>query len=130
MGVMSKQLELSLGVLEIGIKVVEEGVMFVGDLGLRDIIIESDAQLMVKSLGKQSVPPSSINLVVEGIKERLKGFNAWEVSHTRRNGNKVAHILARQAKFPNDCNIQVEDTLPKIVDQIQIDVAQCNRISS
>ena len=79
--------------------------MFVGDLGLRDIIIESDAQLMVKSLGKQSVPPSSINLVVEGIKERLKGFNAWEVSHTRRNGNKVAHILARQAKFLNGCNI-------------------------
>ena len=85
---------------------------------------------MVKSLGKQSVSPSFISLVVDGIREGLKVFNAWEVSHIRRSGNKAAHILARQAKFLNDCNIWVEDTPPKIVDQIQADVAQCNLISS
>ena len=65
-----------------------------------------------------------------GLMEGLKRFNAWEVTHTRRNGNKAAHILARQAKFLNECNIWVEDIPPKIVDQIQIDVAQCNIFSS
>ena len=77
---------------------------------------------MVQSLGKQSIPPSSIRLVVNGIWEGLKFFNAWELSHVRRGGNKAAHILARQAKFLNDCNIWVEDTPPKIVDQIQANV--------
>ena len=43
---------------------------------------------------------------------------------------KAAHILARQAKFLNDCNIWVEDIPPKIVDQIQADVIQCNLYSS
>ena len=130
MGAMSKKIELPLGVLEVETKAVEEGVVFAGDLGLKEIIIESDAQLVVQSLGKQSTPPSSIRLVVDGIREGLKFFNAWETSHVRRGGNKAAHILARQAKFLNVCNIWVEDTLPNIVDQIQADVIQCNLISS
>lgn len=104
--------------------------LFAADLGLKDIIIECDAQLVVRYLGRQIVPPSSICLVVDGIREGLKRFNAWEVAHTRRNGNHAAHILARQAKFLNGCNIWVEETPPNIVDQIQIDVTQCNPILS
>ena len=129
-GAMSKKLELPLGVLEVETKAVEEGMVFAGDLGLKEIIIESDAQLVVQLLGKQSNPPSSIRLVVDGIREGLKFFNAWETSHVQRGGNKAAHILARQAKFLNGCNIWVEDTQPNIVDQIQTDVIPCNLISS
>ncbi|KAL4598800.1 hypothetical protein ACB092_11G083100 [Castanea dentata] len=101
-------------------KTIEEGVMLAWDLGLKDIIIESDAQLVINSLGKQ----------FEGIMEGLRRFNAWEVTHTRMSGNNATHILARQAKFLNEFNIWVEDTPPKIVDQIQIDISQCDFNSS
>ena len=70
--------------------------------------------------------PSSIRKVVEGILADLRKFNAWDVNHTHRSGNNAAHILARQAKFLNVCNIWVKDTPPSIADQVQIDVPQCN----
>ena len=126
MGALSKKFVLPLGGLEAKAKAVEEGVLFAWDLGLKDIIIENDAQLVTKSLGKQCVMLNFIRKVVERILVDLRKFNAWDVNHTRRSGNNAAHILARQAKFLNVCNIWVEDTPPSIVDQVQIDVAQCN----
>ena len=73
---------------------------------------------------------SSIRKVAEGILVDLRKFNAWDVNHTHRSGNNATHILARQAKFLNMCNIWVEDTPPNIADQVQINVTQCNFLSS
>ena len=50
---------------------------------------------------------SSIRKVVEGILVDLRKFNVWDVS-----GNNAAHILARQAKCLNMCNVWIEDTPP------------------
>ena len=130
MGALSKKFELPLGGLEAEAKAMEEGVAFAWDVGLKDINIESDAQLVTNSLGKQCEMPNSIRKVVEGILVDLRKFNAWDVNHTRRSGNNAAHILARQAKCLNLCNIWVEDTPPSIADQVQLDVAQCNVIFS
>ena len=105
MGALSKKFVLPLSGLEVEAKAVEEGVLLAWDLRLKDIIIESDAQLVTNSLGKQCVMPSSIKKVVEGILVDLRKFNAWDVNHTRRSGNNAAHILARQAKCLNMCNI-------------------------
>ena len=118
MGALSKKFGLPLGGLEAEAKAVEEGVALAWDLGLKEVIIESDALLVTNSLEKQSVMPSSIRKVVKGILESLRKFNAWDVNHTRRSGNFVAHIMARQAKFLNVCNIWVEDTPPSIAVQV------------
>ena len=52
MGAISKKLDLPLRVLEIETKAVEEGILLAGDLELKDIIIECDAQLVVMFLGR------------------------------------------------------------------------------
>ena len=97
---------------------------------LKDIIIESDALLATNSLEKQDMIPSAIKKVVEGILAGLRRFNDWSVNHTRRSGNIAAHIMARQAKYLNECNIWVEDTPPSITEQVQLDVAHCISILS
>ena len=105
MGALSKKFGLPLGGLEAEAKAVEEGVVLAWDHGLKDIIIESDTLLVTNSLEKQSVMPSSIRKVVEGILEGLRKINTWDVNHTRRSGNIAAHIMAKQAKFLNVCNV-------------------------
>ena len=76
MGALSKKFGLPLGGLEAEAMAVEEGVALAWDLRLKDIIIESDALLVTNSLENQSVMPSSIRKVVEGILEGLRKFNA------------------------------------------------------
>ena len=95
MGALSKKFGLPLGGLEAEVLAVEEGVALAWDLGLKDIIIKSDALLVTNSLENQNVMPSSIRKVEEGILEELRMFNAWDVNHTRRSGNSAAHIMAK-----------------------------------
>ena len=130
MGALSKKFGLPLGGLEAEAMAVGECVALAWDLGLKDIIIESDALLVTNSLENQNVMPRSIRKVVEGILEGLRMFNAWDVNHTRRSGNSAAHIMAKQAKSLNECNIWVEDTPPCIACQVHRDVAHCISVLS
>jgi len=60
MGAMSKRLDLLLKELETEAKAVEEGIIFARDLSLRNISVESDAQVVVKSFKAQGQASSSI----------------------------------------------------------------------
>ena len=128
MGAMSKKLELPLGALEAEAKALEEGMLLAQDLGLKEIIIECDSELVVKALGEQSLLQNFIQKVIEGVKEGLECFKAWRVTHIHGSGNTTAHIMARNAKMLNHCNIWVEDTPPIIADQLQCDVTCLNSI--
>ena len=81
MGSISKRMELLLGALESEAKVVEEGIQLAWDLGLKEIIIESDSQIVVNALRRESPIQSSIRKAIEGIKLSLRQFSSWKVVH-------------------------------------------------
>ena len=60
MGAMSKKLNLLLGAMEVEAKVFEEGLLLAGDLGLKQVILEGDAQLVTNALLGKCLPPTSI----------------------------------------------------------------------
>ncbi|KAL0007228.1 hypothetical protein SO802_008730 [Lithocarpus litseifolius] len=122
MGAMSRKLPLPLGTVEVEAVAMEEGINLARDLGLWEVEIESDAQVIVKAVTDADLGPSSIRKVVEGIKMGLGSFRHWSVSHIRRHSNNAAHIMARESRGTQECQIWVEDTPSVIANQIQLDV--------
>ena len=103
LGAIRKKLPLLLGALEVEAKAVEEGILLSRDLGLREVIVEGDAMIVMTALSSPNPPPSSIHKVMEGSKRCLQVFKAWEVNHVCRCNNVAVHLMARHASFVSDC---------------------------
>lgn len=94
---LSKKMELPLGALEIEAKALEEGIQFASDVGVRDVIFEGDSMTIYNSVQGLSEPPSSVQNIVAGILRNVQSFRTFEFTHTRRQGNVPAHLLAQYA---------------------------------
>ena len=91
---LSKKLPVPLGPLETKAKALEEGVQFVWDVGIRDIILEYDSKIVSEAMGGFSDPHVSISKVIDGIRVKMQDFRRFEVSHVKRYGNHLVHLLA------------------------------------
>ena len=123
MGALCKNFSYSLGALEVEVKAAEVGVIFAWELGLREIILEGNSQVVMQAVSDPSLAPISIQQLIVGVKSGLASFSLSKVVFTHRDRNNVAHLLARHARQISDCTIWVEDTPPMIVSQILSDVS-------
>ena len=130
MGAMSKKRNLPLGAVEVEAKAFEEGLLLAGDLGLKQIILEGDAQIVTNALLGKCLPPTSIQMIITGASRWRQTVQEWKASYVRRTGNWVAHVMAQNAKFIPDCVVWVEDTPPIIQCQVHRDVLLINQCSS
>jgi len=96
------------------------------DLGLKDIIVESDSLIMVNALRGLGPIPSSIRKVTGGIEMTLRQFSSWKATHISRGSNRAAHLLAQHARQVDECIVWVKDTPSIIGNQIQHDVNNMN----
>ncbi|XP_042964623.1 uncharacterized protein LOC122298843 [Carya illinoinensis] len=72
-------------------------VNFAWDLGLANIILEGDSLQVVQALKKDQEAWCSSSMFLFKAKLGLSKFARWEVSHVRRDGNIIAHLLAKNA---------------------------------
>ena len=77
MEALSKRIELPLKVLEAEAVAVQEGIPLAWDLGLKEIVIESDSQLVIFALLNSASPSWTIQKVIEGSKLSLHCFKSW-----------------------------------------------------
>ena len=108
--------------MEAEAKAVECGIIFAWELGLRQVIVEGDSQVVVHALNRGTNTPLPIQQIISGAQTWLPNFRSWKAIFAQRDCNKAAHLMARHAKDIVDCLIWVEDTPPPIVSQIQSDV--------
>ena len=109
-GALSKIFPYPLGALGIEAKAAEVSTTFAWELGLREIIIEADSQTVMVAIANHDSGPIQFQNLIAGIKSWKSMFRVWQSSFTRRDGNKVAHQMAKYAKHISDCIIWVEDT--------------------
>ena len=105
------------------------GIQFAWDLGLKDVVFESDSSTVISALLRDTPPPWSIQKVIEGTKQSLKCFNTWFAVHIRCSGNMAAHLMAKNAITVLDSLVWVEDIPPIIAMQVSKDVSSMNPVS-
>ena len=68
---LSKQFQQLLGPLEIEAKAIEVGVSFAWDVGIREVILESDSKIVSDALLGLCTPPMIISNILAGVSQQL-----------------------------------------------------------
>ncbi|XP_042942883.1 uncharacterized protein LOC122277065 [Carya illinoinensis] len=92
---------------------------FARDLGLTEVILEGDSLQVTRSLQGEVEDWSSSSMFLCEARTYLNLFAKWIVSHVRRNGNTVAHLLAKSALTISDVIITMEELPSCLSDLVQ-----------
>lgn len=95
---LSKRLPLPLAPLEAEAKALDEATVFAWDIGVRDVIFETDSTTVYRAMESPIDAPVYISTIVLGLCSRLHEFRTFQASHVGRQGNKSTHTLAAFAK--------------------------------
>ena len=76
---------------------IEAGIIFAKEVGIRDFVLEGDSLVIVQALKECSLARSSISALVYGMLAECNDFRNVGFSHVRRQDNRPAHLLAKQA---------------------------------
>ena len=106
---LSRKINSSLGALEVEAKAVEAGINFARDIGIADFTVEKDSLVVYNSLSGQSDPPSLVAHVFSGILGMYGIGLQIDFSHIRRQGNRLAHLLAKYASNLDDYMTWMEE---------------------
>ena len=104
---LNKHLPLPLGPLEA--KAMEEGVIFAWDVGIQEVIVKCDSQIVVDALNGVGEPPTAISNIIEGICHKFQEFRQVQIFHVRRQGNRSAYFLTQDAKHVVSYIIWIEE---------------------
>ncbi|KAK9266575.1 hypothetical protein L1049_021625 [Liquidambar formosana] len=96
---------------------------FARDIGLRKIIVEGDNLEVVQGILNVVEDCSSLGLIFEDIREDSGHFSSISFKHIYREGNAVAHCLAKHACNTNSTSIWLEEVPEFIRDQVQLDIS-------
>ena len=87
---------------------------FTKDLGFNKLIMEGDFEIIIKALSSNGLSASNFEHIMQDIKMVSSSLGSVLFNHTRRQGNRVGHGLARLAcNFVNFQSL-MEDVPPRV----------------
>ncbi|XP_030924605.1 uncharacterized protein LOC115951568 [Quercus lobata] len=97
-------------------------VEFGNELGVGCAIVEGDSVVIVKALRNKDNGLTSFAHLINDVSLFSSLFSELSYSHIRRNGNKVAHSLARLALITPDCTVWMKDVPFRTLHFVQADL--------
>ena len=85
---------------------------FVHKLGFKHAILEGDSLVLINALKTEVHSLAPMGLLIEDVKMLSQNFDKLLYSHTKRNGNSVAHNLTKYAIGIPDFLVWMEDIPP------------------
>ena len=122
---LSKRLPFPLDPLEAEAKAMDEATDFAWDIGVRDVIFESNSMLVCHAMENPTDVPVSISTVVSSFCSRLPTFRTFQSSHVRPQGNRPAHTLAAFAKNIDSFVTWMEECPPFVASSVLQDAMYC-----
>ena len=96
---------------------------FATKLNFKEAILEGDSEIIIKALKEEESSLTTHGLFIQDAKFISMSFTQLRYSHTRREGNMVAHGLAKYAVNIVDYVVWMEDAPSQIHNVIQADFA-------
>ena len=96
---------------------------FALEVGINKAILEGDLETIVKEL-MESTPSLALHgHLLQDVKSLQNSFNFLSFTHVHRQGNNVAHTLARRATKQPNLTVLMEDVPPDIRQLVMADLA-------
>ncbi|KAL0007162.1 hypothetical protein SO802_008664 [Lithocarpus litseifolius] len=110
MASLSQKISLPQTVVEMETLAATRALEFSLELGFSKAILEGDSETVIKALqdGSPSLAPFGL-LLIRDAQEAANFFTCISYVHVRRNGNYVAHNLARYARHITGFSVWMED---------------------
>ena len=99
-----------------------KAVTFARELGFQRATLEGDSLGQIKALKSTECSLSPIGLLVDDMKRVANSFERLLYSHVKRNDNRIAHSLAKNALRIPDFQVWMEDVPSHIVSILDLDV--------
>ena len=114
MASLSQQIPLPTTVAQVEAMVERRAVEFVVELGVTRAIIEGDSETICNELSNPSPSPALHGLLIKDAQQLATAFTDISFSHVCRQGNMVAHSLARRAILNQNLIVWMEEVPPDI----------------
>ena len=120
---LAQQLPQAYQVAEIQAMAAIRALEFGTELGVGNVIVKGDFELVVKALKHDNPSLASHELLLKDAGLFTSFFSKLLYSHTKRDGNEVAHSLAKLAFNFLCCTLWMEDVSPPIFSILQANMS-------
>ena len=92
----------------------KRSIQFALEIGLTEAEFEGDSQIIVTALKDTYPSLAPFGLLIEDAKGLARKLQQFSFSHVKRQGNSLAHALARKAQFCNSIEVWMEAVPPDL----------------
>ena len=120
---LSEQIPIPATITQVEALAARRAAIFAVELGFTSVVLEGDSDTVCKDLSSTEPSLALHGHIIHDVRHLASHFTCIRFSHTRRQGNSVAHALARRAISSPSQNTWMDFVPPNISHVVQADLA-------